>query len=41
MQTNDYYYIEVFTYDHIIKYQLLVLDKNTWNRKSVCKKKLK
>ena len=35
MQTNDYYQIEIVTWNHIIVYELLVLDKNTWNNTTV------
>ena len=31
MQSNDYYLIEMVTWNHIIMYKLLVLDRNTWN----------
>ena len=31
MQTNDYYQMEVITLNYRIVYELLVLDRNTWN----------
>ena len=38
MQTKvHYYWIEINTLDPIIEYKLLVLDKSTWNRTTVCK----
>ena len=36
MQTNDYYWVEIVTWNNLIVYRLLVLDRNTWNNKAVC-----
>ena len=30
MQTNDYYLIEIVTWNQTILHKLIVLDKNTW-----------
>ena len=38
MQTNDYYWIRIVTLKDIIVYELLVLDRNTWNHITVVKK---
>ena len=40
MQTNEYYYIEIITWNHITMCKLFVLDRNTWYI-TVCKKNLK
>ena len=37
MQTNDFPYIEIITFSHTIKYELLAFDMNTWNYTSVGK----
>ena len=34
VQTNDYYQIEIITWNHIIVYKL-VLDRNSWNHTTV------
>ena len=35
-QTNDYYYEEIVTWNHIIIYKLFVLDWNTSDHITVC-----
>ena len=36
VQTNDDSKIEVITWNHVIVYKLLVLNRNTWNPNNGC-----
>ena len=37
MQTNDYHQIEIVSWNHIIMYKLLVLERNTLDHTTLCK----
>ena len=36
LQTNDYYQIKIPSWNLIILYKILILDRNTWNDTTSC-----